>query len=180
MKKLYAPWRNNYAKNIASKTKDIDASEHDCVFCQQIKSLDDEKNFILARHSLAIIMLNLYPYNGGHILVIPHYHCSTLEGLTQKARLEMIELITATSVILQNILKAQGINIGLNLGKAAGAGIPSHVHFHVLPRWPGDTNFLPVLADTKQISTDLHDVYTILRPHFQKLKINERKKNAKK
>lgn len=169
MKKLYAPWRSQYTTRV-TEPKDSGSSEQDCVFCQQIKADDDEKHFILGRFGQIIVMLNLYPYNAGHILLLTHQHHAHLEDLNQNDRSELMELATHSGTILKNVLNAQGINIGLNIGKAAGAGMPSHLHLHILPRWIGDTNFLPLLADTKQISTDLHEIYALLRPHFQKLK----------
>ena len=116
-------------------------------------------------------MLNLYPYNGGHLLVLPLKHTDSLALLSHAIRSEIMEAVNYSIIILSEVVEAQGFNVGLNLARAAGAGIPSHVHFHVLPRWIGDTNFLVTLADTKQISVDLYALYTKLRPYFQELKI---------
>jgi ATP adenylyltransferase len=174
MKRLYAPWRNNYTKKIASPSKD-DPSEDACVFCRQLKENKDTDYFILKRFKHTVVMLNLYPYNAGHLLLLPLDHCPDFTTMSPEARCEMMELIMVSTQILQETLKAPGINVGLNLGKAAGAGIPSHLHMHVIPRWPGDTNFLPLIADTKQVSVDLHKMYAQLLPAFEKIKdLNEK------
>lgn len=168
MKRLYAPWRSIYTKSVTS-TKDDDIDQDHCVFCKQYRDTHDAKNFVLGRYTHTFALLNLYPYNAGHILLLPNEHNATLDSLSPECRSELMELTSITINILQEVLKAQGINVGLNLGKAAGAGIPSHLHIHILPRWAGDTNFLPLLADTKQVSVDLHEIYKKLSPHFQKI-----------
>ncbi len=162
---LYAPWRQKYAKQIVGKTENTTAEE--CVFCTKVTLNDDGKHYILRRSNYNIIALNLFPYNAGHLLIIPYAHVAQLEQLEKEARSEMMELVNESSSILQQQLGAQGINIGLNLGKAAGAGIPAHLHVHVLPRWAGDTNFLPLLAQTKNIAFDLNEVYKDLKPLFK-------------
>lgn len=154
MKRLYAPWRSSYARSIA-KQKKIKTSAKDCVFCNAIKEDDDEKNLIIARYKYNAVLLNRYPYNAGHLLIIPTVHKSQIHELSHAAQTELMELISQATHTVQKELGAHGVNVGINLGKAAGAGIPSHLHFHVLPRWNGDTNFLPLLADTKQVSFDL-------------------------
>lgn len=168
MEKLYAPWRDGYTDEVTHKKKcDLEES---CVFCIQFKEDQDDKYFILARFKYSAVLLNKYPYNGGHLLIIPFEHKSQLSEFRHEVRQELMELIAQTSVILKEQLAAQGINVGLNEGKAAGAGIPAHLHVHVLPRWTGDTNFLPTLADTKQISVNLNDFFVRLKPYFQALK----------
>lgn len=169
MKHLYAPWRSEYSQSVA-QTKQEHTSEEHCTFCIKLKD-DNEEHFILRRFEHNVVLLNLYPYNAGHLLILPYEHVSTLSELSKAARAELMELTTHSTTILKEILKAHGINIGLNLGRAAGAGIPSHLHMHVLPRFTGDTNFLPILADTKQISFDLKDIYKKLKPSFGTLKI---------
>jgi ATP adenylyltransferase len=170
MKHLYAPWRSEYSQSVA-QTKQEHATQENCTFCIQFKDKDDEEHFILRRFEHCIVMLNVYPYNAGHLLILPDQHVALLPELSKATRSELIELVSHSSTILKELLQAHGINIGLNLGKAAGAGIPSHLHFHVLPRYTGDTNFLPTLADTKQISFDLKAIYKKLKPAFDRLKI---------
>lgn len=167
MERLYAPWRSSYARGIAASKK-VKTSSKECVFCKAVKEQKDEQNFIIKRYKHTVIMLNRFPYNAGHLLIMPLAHKKNLHDLTPAARIELMELISRATHIVQKELKAPGINVGLNLGKEAGAGIPSHLHFHVLPRWKGDTNFLPLLAQTKQISFDLNSVYKELRDHFLK------------
>lgn len=163
MKFLYVPWRSQYVKN---KPKD-DA----CVFCEKIASDDDANNFILGRYKHNAVFLNLFPYNAGHLMIIPYKHTNNLDELNKEEKSELIELVSQSIKILENHTKADGFNVGLNLGKAAGSGIPTHLHMHVLPRWEGDTNFLPTLSNTKTISFDLNKIYQDLKPHFNVLKI---------
>lgn len=166
MKTLYAPWREDYTTTSARNTDEKES----CVFCEQIKDQNDSKHFIVARFKHCYVVLNKYPYNGGHLLVLPFEHTAKLSNLSQDVRTELMEVINHCSVTLEKELNAQGINVGLNQGKAAGAGLPSHLHFHVLPRWLGDTNFLPTLAKTKIVSVSLEDLFNKLKPHLEKLK----------
>ena len=168
MKRLYAPWRSLYAKSLHEGKGERSLKEQ-CDFCTQISANQDEKYFILKRFKHSFVCLNLYPYNAGHIMILPLKHQATLHELTKEARLEIMEAVSASTTIIQKVLESEGINVGINLGKAAGAGSPSHLHVHVLPRWSGDTNFLPALADTKLISFDLHEIYKKLKPEFDKL-----------
>ncbi len=165
---LYAPWRQDYATNTAQGAKgQEDATEDICVFCtlQKDKSLD-EQSLILKRYHYCYVILNRFPYNPGHLLVIPYAHKKMLTELEEEARKEIMIVLNKTIQILQDQLECQGINIGLNMGKAAGAGIPSHLHWHILPRWFGDTNFLPTIAAVKTISSDLNALYKKLLIHF--------------
>jgi ATP adenylyltransferase len=167
MKKLYAPWRTSYSKSI-------DTKEHtaQCIFCAQIKDTQDEHHFILGRYKYCFVMLNLYPYNAGHLLIIPYKHVATLEQLSDQERTELINLTSHSVVILTKVLKCEGSNIGMNLGKASGGSVLDHLHQHVLPRWYGDTNFLPALTeDVKTISFDLKEIYNDLKPSFKKLEL---------
>lgn len=162
MKKLYAPWRSEYTQNINQKKEDTGS----CIFCALLASNNDAENLILQRFKHTALFLNKYPYNPGHLLIIPYAHTPTLNTLSLDVRTEMMEIAAYTTTVLESTLKNQGCNIGINIGKAAGAGIPEHIHMHVLPRFFGDTNFLPTLADTKQISIDLHEIYKKLHPAF--------------
>jgi ATP adenylyltransferase len=166
MKKLYAPWRSPYASAI-DNSKQEQTKKEECVFCAQLKEHTDEKHLVLLRGDHHAVMINKYPYNAGHLLVVSLEHKATLAELSQESRTELIELTNQCVEILKKELCAEGINVGLNLGRIAGAGIPSHIHMHILPRWNGDTNFLPTLTDTKQISFDLRDIYNQLKPAFK-------------
>jgi ATP adenylyltransferase len=172
MKHLYAPWRNKYVKKV-ERGKAKNALKEECIFCQKLTEHEDEKHFILARFKYFAIMLNLYPYNAGHILIVTLDHINHLKNLTAEARNELMALTNESIIILEKVMDAQGINVGINIGKAGGAGIPNHLHTHVLPRWIGDTNFLPTLTGTKQISVDLPKLYQQLKPHFQAIKLPE-------
>lgn len=159
MKRLYAPWRSKYLTN---------KNNSECPFCKAYKTTDDSCHFVLKRLEHSLIMLNRYPYNPGHILIIPNEHVASLEECDTITRAEIMEAITVSIKILKLVLKAPGINIGVNLGgKVAGGSIEEHLHIHVLPRFAGDTNFLPLLCNTKQISFDLNQIYTQLKEPFQ-------------
>lgn len=163
IKCLFSPWRSSYSDDSGiSKTPHCSANL--CPFCKKMAQNNDKEHFILRRFDHNVVFLNLYPYNAGHLLIIPYDHKGELEDLSKETRAEMINLAADLSLILKKCLAAEGINIGINLGQSAGAGIPSHVHTHVLPRWNNDTNFLPVFGQVKQISYDLTTVYEKLYP----------------
>lgn len=165
MKLLYAPWRSNYALKGDRPMKS-------CAFCEQIASQEDEKHFIIKRFSHCFVNLNLFPYNAGHIMVIPYQHQASLPALSQETRAELIEVVSVSIDLLTTALQAEGFNAGFNLGgKAAGGSIPKHLHIHILPRWLGDTNFLITLADVKPISFDLNKTYQTLRSAFKNVTI---------
>lgn len=163
MKHLYAPWRTDYITKKHNKK---------CVFCAQIEQSNDTENFIIKRFDHCFVMLNLFPYNAGHMMVIPYHHSATLTKLNTAERYEIMEASTMAMNILKKELKADGFNIGVNLGgKASGGSISKHLHMHVLPRWHGDTSFLTTLAETKQISTNLVELYKKLTKAFHKKNI---------
>lgn len=168
MNLLYAPWRQNYIKTETNKDQDK-SQENSCVFCEQPKQNQDQKNYILKRFKYNYVLLNLYPYNAGHLLVIPFEHQNKLHALQEETLLEHIKIVSQCSKILEATFKCDGINIGLNMGKASGGTVPEHLHTHALPRWVGDTNFLAAVADTKPISFNLQDIYSRLKPEFEKL-----------
>jgi ATP adenylyltransferase len=172
MNYLYAPWRSLYAKSIDNNGPKSTQPEQ-CDFCTKLAQNEDEKNLILRRFSDVFVCLNLYPYNAGHLLILPLQHQEKLTDLSLPARTQLMELVSASTQILSDVLKCQGINVGANLGKVSGASVPGHLHLHVLPRWQGDTNFMPTIAQTKQISFDLHDIYRQLKPAFDELAIQD-------
>lgn len=180
MKYLYVPWRGKYVTARKSKTKGANITKRDCVFCQQLAEKNDKKYFILARCKHNFVMLNLHPYNAGHIMVLPLRHVKSLSELDDSERSEFINLVTQSTEIIQNKLNAEGMNLGVNLGKVSGAGIPSHIHMHIIPRWQGDTNFLPIIAQTKMISMDLNKLYDELSPLFEKILIHPAPKSSSK
>jgi len=149
---LWAPWRVKYIMNLKKKSRV-------CVFCQIARQKQDRKNYILTRAKHSFAVLNIYPYNDGHTLIIPYRHVNDLSKLCWDEKMDLISLMESTKALLDKTLKPKGYNIGLNLGRIAGAGFPGHVHIHVVPRWGGDVNFMPVIAQTKVISQSLDTLY---------------------
>lgn len=167
MDKLYAPWRHNYVIDTARK-KNKKKLKNGCVFCHQFDENNDKKYLIIKRYKNCAVMLNAYPYNAGHLLILPFKHKGELEDLDNDTRQELMKLINLSIKILKKIIKPQGFNVGLNMGYAGGGGIPSHLHFHVLPRWNGDTNYLTTIADSKVICSDFYKIYDTLKVEFDK------------
>lgn len=155
---LWAPWRMAYIEG---------ARGDGCLFCDKPREADDRKNLILHRGPLTYVVMNLFPYANGHLMIVPYRHCADLGQLSPEESLEIMQSAQRGTQILQRAFRAEGFNIGFNLGKVAGAGIAEHVHLHVVPRWLGDTNFMPVLADTKVMPEYLEVGYEKLYPLFQ-------------
>ena len=140
-----------------------------CVFCDRLAADDDERALILWRGEEVFVILNAFPYNTGHLLVMPNAHVGELTEMTPAGRAELFETSTAATRFIGSEMGAQGFNVGMNLGAAAGAGIPGHLHLHVVPRWSGDTNFMPVTGGTKVLPEMLADTYSRLKPLFDTL-----------
>jgi ATP adenylyltransferase len=138
-----------------------------CLFCDKPREGSDRTNLILCRGPLTYVVMNLYPYANGHLMIVPYRHCADMGQLSPEESLEIMQAAQRCIHVLQHAFRAEGFNIGFNLGKAAGAGITEHVHLHVVPRWVGDTNFMPVLADTKVMPEYLEVGYDKLYPFFQ-------------
>lgn len=138
----------------------------ECVFCEMIASSKDEAHFILYRGKSNFVVLNKYPYVSGHLMIVPYRHLSTIEDFTPEETSEMMLLATIAVKALREQYQSQGFNLGMNIGKAAGAGIEEHAHLHVLPRWGGDTNFITVVGDMRIIPEDLKTTYAKLKPYF--------------
>lgn len=151
MEKLWSPWRSNYIESFKTR-KDDDA----CIFCEAPKlDTDHKESLVVYKNDLCYAMLNLYPYNNGHMMIIPYRHICDMSSLEDNEMDEMMRTVKLSIKALEMVMKPHGYNFGANLGKAAGAGIDSHLHFHIVPRWNGDSNFMPVLGDVKIISQDL-------------------------
>ena len=144
--------------------------DDECIFCKFLADDDDHASHILYRGATSFVILNAFPYNSGHLLIAPRRHAGDLHELGPDDRAELIEMTSAAVDILSEALGAHGFNIGMNLGRVAGAGIPGHLHVHVVPRWGGDTNFMPVVGDTKVLPEMIEETDSKLRPLFARLK----------
>jgi len=153
MDKLWAPWRSKYIY-LRKNPK--------CIFCSNPPA-NDRKKFIICRTKHSLAMLNLYPYNNGHVMVAPYRHVKSLEALSDIELLDTFKLLNRIKSLIDKKLKPHGYNIGMNLGRIGGAGFDRHVHIHIVPRWAGDTNFMPITADTKVVSESLEAMYKLLK-----------------
>lgn len=155
MNKIWAPWRKNYITSEKPKG---------CIFCAAAKkNFPDKKRYTLKRSGYSFAMLNLFPYNNAHVMAAPMRHVKGLELLNDRELLDLMKLVNYTKKKIDKRLKPAGYNIGLNAGKIAGAGFPGHAHIHIVPRWQGDTNFMPVISGTKVISRSLDDMWKLLK-----------------
>lgn len=150
MQRLWAPWRMEYI---------LKSRAEGCFLCEIAQSGEDQKNLVLRRGAACLLLLNRYPYNNGHLMVAPYRHADTLEVLNDQERLELMSLAAAACTALNKAVHPDGFNIGINLGTPAGAGLKDHLHLHIVPRWEGDTNFMPVLAEVKVIPQALDDLW---------------------
>jgi len=155
MDRLFAPWRSSY---IGKKDK-----QSACPFCVAVEAADKAANFVLESRDGVVTLLNKYPYNSGHLLIVPALHVASLAQCSDEVLAGMMKAVCRWQHILQSALSCHGFNIGLNLGTASGGSIPEHLHMHIVPRWQGDTNFLATIGETKLISMGLEEVYTRLR-----------------
>lgn len=157
MDRLWAPWRIRYV----SRKK-----QRGCIFCKVLKEKKDKKNFIVLRSKYCFAILNTYPYNNGHLMIVPKRHVKSLEDLKEAELLDMNNTLIKIKSTLKRILNPGGFNIGMNIGKAAGAGIANHIHTHIVPRWLGDINFMPVIANTKVVSQSLEELYAKIKKNL--------------
>ena len=160
-RKLWAPWRLEYI--LAEKPSG-------CIFCYS-PDVDRKEALLVYEGEHAFVMLNKFPYNNGHLMVAPKKHVAELTGLDEGEYDELMKLVKASSSVLKKALSPDGINVGMNIGKAAGAGIEAHIHMHLVPRWEGDTNFMPVLTDTRVMPEHLTNTYDKLEPFFRELSV---------
>ncbi len=161
MKKLWAPWRITYILNVDARDE--------CIFCSRPEGEPSEENLVLHKGRFNFIIMNLFPYNTGHLMVAPYRHVRNLEELDGEELKEMMELVSLSIKALKKAYKPDGFNVGMNLGRVAGAGIDDHIHMHVVPRWNGDTNFMPVLGYTKVIPEGVRETYRKIREILQEL-----------
>lgn len=160
MKVLWAPWRMAYVGGPRPAG---------CIFCEAWGAGDDTAALVLARTHGALVMMNRYPYANGHLMVAPRRHCACPTELQIEEHRRLADALRATVEVLREVLRPEGFNIGMNLGAAAGAGVPDHLHWHIVPRWVGDTNFVPLLADVRVMPEHLQALHTRLKPAFDRL-----------
>ena len=163
MDRLWSPWRYDYIKGEGGQADTKPA----CVFCALLAEAgDDRDKFIVHRAAHNFVVLNIYPYISGHLMVVPYAHLADLDRVPKEATDELMDLAKRAQTALREIYRPQGFNLGMNLGKAAGAGVADHLHLHVMPRWTGDTNFMSTIAETRVLPEDLATTYDKLRKHF--------------
>ena len=159
MKIIWAPWRMAYIKN-ARKPRG-------CIFCLKVREQRDSDNLLLHRGQHGFIMMNLFPYNSGHLMVAPYAHVKTLDALPADGALDLIRMTNLSLRVLRTEIRPEGFNVGMNIGRVSGAGIEGHVHLHIVPRWNGDTNFMPLFSETRVIPEHLRATYRKLRAGFR-------------
>ncbi len=166
MDKLWAPWREKFI---------LCEKERGCFLCRTAKEKKDEENLIFLRGNTCFVILNRYPYNNGHLMVAPYRHAGKLESLREEELSELLKLAQLCAKVIKAALKPHGMNLGMNLGKMSGAGVADHLHLHIVPRWTGDTNFMPVIAETKLVSVGLKQTYRRLKKELKKFVKQTRK-----
>jgi ATP adenylyltransferase len=154
---LWSPWRYRYLTSGAPGT---------CIFCDKSREQRDEENFVLFRGRHNFVLLNLFPYTNGHLMIAPYAHVAALADADNGTLAEMMALTRDAERHLRSVYRAPGVNLGMNIGEAAGAGVAGHIHMHVLPRWPGDVNFLTAIGETRVLPEDLHTTWEKLRRAF--------------
>jgi ATP adenylyltransferase len=159
MEQIWAPWRIRYIQTAK-------AGVEGCFLCEKPKENSDEENYILYRGEKNFIILNSYPYNPGHLMVSPYRHVASLEGLAKEELHELFEMVSRSVKVLKQVFNPGGFNIGINLGRTAGAGVADHIHTHIVPRWVGDSNFMPVVADVRVVPEALAETYEKLKGKF--------------
>jgi len=159
MQRIWAPWRMEYL--MADKTDG-------CIFCDKPQENDDRARLILHRSTHSFIIMNAYPYNNGHLMVAPYRHVGSFSELTSEERVDLMDEVAAAESLLTRAFSPQGMNVGVNLGECAGAGVVGHLHVHLVPRWSGDTNFMPVLGETRVIPELLRQTYEKLLEHLER------------
>ncbi len=164
MEKLFSPWRSLYISSFANEE-----IKETCVLCDAWAASDDEASLVVYRGNEAFVLMNKFPYNSGHLMVLPVRHTADFTSLTKTEMMETMSLLAASERALRELSHPQGFNIGMNLGRVAGAGIEAHLHWHIVPRWNGDTNFMPILADVKVVSEDMAEQSKRLRELFPRM-----------
>lgn len=163
MEILWSPWRSQYIESFKDEE-----NKSSCFVCEAIENPNEARErLVVFRNLMTIVLLNKFPYNAGHLLVCPIKHTSTLDGLSNQELLDLISVVRLATNVLKKAFVPHGFNVGINIGRVAGAGLPEHIHFHVIPRWNGDTSFISLISDTKVISQSMEDIYLKLSSLFQ-------------
>jgi ATP adenylyltransferase len=157
MDRLWTPWRYSYISKGATSG---------CIFCDKAASSNDRENLVVYRGTHCYILLNLYPYTNGHVMIAPYEHVDSLAACSEPAAMELMQLARRTEQLLRDVYRPQGLNLGMNLGECAGAGVAGHIHMHVLPRWVGDANFMTTVAETRVMPESLDITWQRLRDAF--------------
>ena len=165
MDNLWAPWRMQYVRAPKKNTKET--------FLKKLEDGNDEENLVLFRGEHSFVCMNLYPYNNGHIMILPNNIVEKPEELDDVTQFEIMKIASLSMKIIREKMNAEGFNFGANIGASAGAGIAEHLHFHIVPRWKGDTNFMPVIGNTKVHAQGLNDTYIMLRPLFKNMDLSQ-------
>jgi ATP adenylyltransferase len=159
MKVIWAPWRMEYVGS--------DQASEGCIFCPADEPTQDEKRLILYRGEWSIVLMNRFPYSNGHLLIAPLRHISSFDSLSPDEKLDLLNMMERSMSVLKEVMNPGGFNIGMNLGKVAGAGVEDHMHFHIVPRWSGDTNYMTVLGEVRIIPEHIRATYEKLLPFFK-------------
>jgi len=171
MEVLWAAWRSKYIQGF--KDEKTDPNNNPCFICEAGNSLGkDNEMLVVKRNKHCFVVLNKFPYNGGHCMVAPYKHVGELDELTDEEMLEMMQTVKETTKALNKMSNPHGYNIGINIGRVSGAGLPGHLHIHIVPRWHGDTSFMSVTSDTKVVSQSLEETQELLSKAFQSIKEN--------
>ena len=168
MDRLWTPWRYQYITGESGEKSGDDLTSASCIFCTlpRQEPAQDERSYIIHRARHNFIVLNLYPYTSGHLLIIPYEHTSELDSVSKAATDELMDLAKRAQTVLRQAYRPDGFNLGMNLGRAAGAGVAAHVHLHLMPRWAGDANFMSTVGETRVLPEDLPTTYKKLRDKF--------------
>lgn len=161
MKHIWSPWRMKYIQQHSHTDS--------CIFCDALAREDSAENLIVCRAEHSFVILNRYPYTSGHVMVVPFEHKPSIELLEQATRAELLELVSRAVLVLRELYNPEGFNVGVNIGSAAGAGVAAHMHFHVVPRWGGDTNFISTIGAVRVLPEDLGITYQRIRTTWQRM-----------
>jgi ATP adenylyltransferase len=173
MKRMWSPWRSKYIESFKKSPRAPKNGES--IFTAALRANNDRKNLIVWRGELCFVIMNRYPYNSGHLMIVPYQQTPKIQDLSEAELSEIMQVAQQAMRALDNIMHPQGYNFGANIGRASGAGVDDHIHFHIVPRWSGDTNFMPTLGDTKVISEDMQTTHRKLRKEFLTVRKPERR-----